>query len=283
MGTPFQSLTAPPAIGYGTKNVPPPAALAVSTNDQLLIRVRNSNAAPLLHVFARLLLPDGTVVPNDWAIVPDATRAVNSFTFPLDEGFLLSAAVVATAAGVTRGQCYVQVVLLRGNVTQNFQGYLLTEGYVSNTTALGFPGGPSSYAFEGRGTLRSIGGTTPAAGAEISETVPTAAIWRLISFRYTLVTSAAVANRLPQLLISDGANTLAQVGAAVSIAAGVTTVFSYAQGVQAVASQNGQTWCFLPFSEYLSAGFKIQTLTAAIQAADQYSAVQYLVEEWIQQ
>jgi hypothetical protein len=38
----------------------------------------------------------------------------------------------------------------------------------------------------------------------------------------------------------------------------------------------------LPSMMFLSAGHRIRTVTAAIQAADAYTAVQYLVREWLE-
>lgn len=51
-----------------------------------------------------------------------------------------------------------------------------------------------------------IVGANPAAGAEVSETVPAGETWCLLGVRVTLVTSATVATRQPILTLDDGTN-----------------------------------------------------------------------------
>ena len=48
----------------------------------------------------------------------------------------------------------------------------------------------------GEGYIRTVTGTDPAAGAEVSETVPTNAFWRLRMFSAVLVADANAANRV---------------------------------------------------------------------------------------
>jgi hypothetical protein len=87
---------------------------------------------------------------------------------------------------------------------------VLLQGYVTDTSRLSFPGSPIRSSIEGPGVLRSITGTNPAANAEISETVPTNARWRVHAIRFTLVTDANVANREVALTLDDGAAVFAR-------------------------------------------------------------------------
>jgi hypothetical protein len=98
---------------------------------------------------------------------------------------------------------------------------------------LAFPGVPIASPLDGGGALRSIAGTTPGAGAEISETVPTGARWELLAFQATFVTSAAAANRVPQLTLDDGTTVYFRLGAALNQAASLTQRRSWFQGAPA--------------------------------------------------
>jgi hypothetical protein len=134
---------------------------------------------------------------------------------------------------------------------------------------------------EGPGLIRSITGATPAAGAEISETVPAGARWELLAFHTSFVTSAGVANRNPRLIIDDGTNIYARSATATTIAASLSPTLSFAQGYGAPTSTaSGEFQLSLPIGLRLTAGHRLRTATISLQAADQYSAIQYLVREW---
>jgi hypothetical protein len=134
-----------------------------------------------------------------------------------------------------------------------------------------------------RGRIRSITGTDPAAGAEVSETVPVGAKWRLISFSVTLVTAVAAANRSPALIIDDGTNILYYSTLHAVQTASLTRIYQYAQGSYWVsaADANGVYQDGLP-GLYLMPGWRIRTLTTNIQAADNWGAPQYSIEEYVE-
>lgn len=117
-------------------------------------------------------------------------------------------------------------------------------------------------------------GTNPTAGAEISQTVPTGEAWLLTSVVATLVTSAAVANRSPHLIIDDGANVLANLVPAAAQAASTTVVYAWTVGgfdagaVRDGVAASGQ----LPAGLRLQPGYRIRTVTTALDVADDWSA-----------
>jgi len=133
---------------------------------------------------------------------------------------------------------------------------------------------------EGPGTLRSITGTDPAAGAEISETVTANARWRLISFRASLVTDATVANRRMNLNIDDGTNTLLLTPPASDQAATLTYIYQ-ASNYGTVSNFLSTTMALpLPSDLILHGGYRIRSSTNSLQAGDNWGAPQYLVEEY---
>ncbi len=137
---------------------------------------------------------------------------------------------------------------------------------------------PSIDSVHGR--IRSITGTDPAAGAEISETVPDRRRWLLRGIYFTLTTSATVADRLIHLIIDDGTNIIAKICVVTAHAADTAKDYSFANYG---STQLNPVLCFyLPLPLFpLIAGYRIRTSTDLIEGDDDYSAPQLLVEEWI--
>jgi len=267
-------------IGLDTKHSSPPTNAYIGVDDVLGISCSGTQSIVTITVFARILLPDGTIVPNQWQMTPPATRTGFSYTLNLPEGFLLSV-TAQTNSIAWPGAMFVRLFLTRGNPVTNPIAQLLACGYVSQTNNLSWPPGRIMQTTEGRGLIRSITGTVPGVASEISETVPTNAIWRLISVRYSLTTSASVASRGSNLVVDDGTNAFGTYVPATSQAAGNTFAYTWGAGatlgnVSLAASCQG-----MPNDLFLTAGMRFRTSTTLMQAADQYTAPQYLVEEWI--
>lgn len=269
-------------IHFATEQIPPPAALYITNDDTILVQAQNSVANQVLQVCRRYLAPDGQILPQFDTLALDTTRSPVNLALPQQEGFLLSI-TIACGVTTTRGQTFVSVFLIRGNnTTQLILPHLIIQGYTDSTCRLVWPGGVLSNSVDGGGNIRSITGAAPAAGAEVSETVPTNARWKLRAFRNVLTTSAAVANRGSTLIIDDGTNALWELETATVQAASLTIGYNYgAIGSRAPRVYGSNESNPLPVDLVLRAGYRIRTATALIQAADQYAAPQYEVEEWI--
>jgi hypothetical protein len=111
----------------------------------------------------------------------------------------------------------------------------------------------------------------PAAGADWSLTVPASEVWSLVTITATLTTSAAVANRAPSLVVSDGNVRYARMPAIQTQAAslvGITTWGPYGQsGLTGLIARG-----ILPVAA-LGPGETIGTLTDLIDVGDQWSAI----------
>jgi len=124
-------------------------------------------------------------------------------------------------------------------------------------------------------------GTNPAAGEEISETVPTGVKWRLISLRASFVASATVINRVPRLQLMDGIYSFFTSGVSATITAGTTSNFSFAVvGQEDTSTPSAVVQC-IPDNLMFLPDQKITTATGGIQADDDWDAPVLLVEEWI--
>lgn len=129
--------------------------------------------------------------------------------------------------------------------------------------------------------MRSITGTNPAAAAEISETVPVGSRWKFKGMRAVLTTSATVANRNVTLTIDDGTNTILSGGAVYNQAASAAFTYWFAPGLTNSVQTSVIAQVPIPPTDtlILPSGYRIRTLTGALQAGDDWGAPQYLVEE----
>jgi hypothetical protein len=139
-------------------------------------------------------------------------------------------------------------------------------------------------ALDGPGSIKSITGTDPAAGVEISETVPANAIWSVESISASLVTDAAAADRLSRVTIDDGTTIFYQVSSRVNHTASLTVRYAWAPfgaaAVGVVAATDATMNIPLPKHTILAAGYRFITVTGALEAGDNWGAPQLTVEEW---
>ncbi len=273
----------PNVVTFNLLKIGPPSPLYIQRDDQILLRVQNSATGASVRFHYRFLRPDGVVVPGFLSFTPTADRTLNSFAVSLGEGFLLDAMSSTAGVPTLRGQTFVSLQVMRGALGTATTVQVLTSDYITGSNAITWPAGQIRQSVEGPGVVRSITGTTPGLGAEISETVPTNARWRPMAFRFSLVASAAAANRESNLTIDDGTNIYALSTPANTQIAGQTFFFDFNLGTtRQAALQRSEIVAPLP-AVVMLAGHRIRTLTANIQGGDQYTAPQYLVEEWIEQ
>lgn len=279
---PFVPLTGTPVVSFRLTDVDPPAAVYVRPPDALFLKAATLLAAGDTVLFSvRVLRSDGTIVGNDYQLFPTSGGFASSLKVDLPEGYLLSITAQATNA-VTRGQTFVRIYLLRSKAAGAQNAAILFGDYITITGQGAFPIGRIADSVEGPGNIRSITGTTPAAGAEINEVVPANTRWRLLAFRYTLTTAVAAANRETSLVIDDGVNPYVNDSAAFTQIASLVFIYSYELGLQRQAALQSNLITLGSPAVILPPGHRIRTLTANIQAADQYSAPQYVVEELLQ-
>lgn len=262
--------------------------LYLTGEDTLLLGVFNSAAGVTVSLTGRFLpvpLPGDVQPPRVRVfrhdLIPATNRTLSTLTRSLGEGWLVDGAVQVTGGNPAHGQCYAIVSLQRGDTGALQVLSALARDYITANQRLGIVNNEFTGMADGAGALISVTGATPAAGAEISETMPTNTRRELIALRFSLVTSVAVANRFPQLILDDGANELTRIVVSAAEPASQTNFHSYGQGYPVVTQQTGFLLP-LPVNIRLGSGYRIRTNTISLQAADQYSAPQYLVREWIE-
>jgi hypothetical protein len=269
-------------VSFARRNVPPPAAFYITTDDLLYIECHNSTATTFVGVVMRILMPTGEIKTFDYRLQLTAGSVFTSGTFPLTEGFLLTALAAGGDVGLQRGQLWVRVLIVRGGTANLLGAHTLIEDYLEQHYAPAWPNGTLRSPLEGRGALRSIIGTDPAAGVEISETVPTGRRWRLQTFNFVLTTDATAATRQVLLAIDDGTNVQFIVPAISTQLASLTIRYSYGPVGAPQATAIARNVSVLPVDLYLPSGSRIRTVTDAFQAGDNYAAPIYSVEEWLE-
>jgi hypothetical protein len=118
--------------------------------------------------------------------------------------------------------------------------------------------------------LRRVVSADPAAGAEISQIVPARAMWELISCGATLVTDATVANRWPQLLLSDATPAELTHSGGYIQAASITSIITWGNVGGYSALTINTVHMMLPNNAILTGKQVISTLTTLLKAGDNW-------------
>ena len=259
-----------------------PATLYMTGEDTLEVAAINTVTNQTVLVTGRFLNLDGTITPFAHEVRPGAARTLALIIRGFGDGWLLNLTAHAGVSGTLTGQTYARVRLVRGHTSGATVLGTLIAGYVTTVQSLAWPGTPLKSSLDGQGWLRSVGGTDPAAGVEITETVPTGARWRVHALSAALVTDATVANRIATLVIDDGATILYSIDPAAVQPATQNIRYSGGPGSQRLGAVNSSSIWNLPIDLLLLAGWRLRTSTNALQAGDNWGAPQLWIEEYLE-
>lgn len=279
-----QIITQNPVAIFKLKDIDPPSQLYITQSDRLLVSTMSSdpNVGTVTIQGRYMRAADAQTVPCAWPVVTPATRVASRAAFDVPEGYLISATPVGTG-GTTKGRLFVQLALIRGQGLQGTGVAEIMAGYADRFHAPKYPTSGDVYQVDGAGWARGVTGTTPAAGADINEVVPTGARWRFKSGRFRLVTSATVANRSVKVILADlTGSPIAIVSFNLQQAASSTIDYTVGIGLNPINDANALVSTVALPDNLLFAGFAWKTLTTNIQVGDQYSFIEYAVEEWLE-
>ena len=233
-----------------------------------------SNAARTLLVRGAT---DGGPFAEQHVTNADKSRATDTFEL---HGRPTKLQISPSTAPVRRGECYVRATLLLDGEPV----HRLSSGYLTDSKTLSWPEGVFEGFTEGPGLIRLLTGTNPAAGAEISETVPTNARWLIRTFRANLVADGNASNRFGQIMLDDGAtpwwyshiHVTAQV-------AGETRAYHFGLEMEHIDVGGGNIYqgAIPPFT--LPGGWRIRSNTGGLLAGDEWAAPYLVIEEWIEE
>lgn len=179
---------------------------------------------------------------------------------------------------LAQGSAFVSVSLLaNGNVIQQ-----LVSGYIYGQKALSWPNTQQVDLRTGGGKLSTITVANPAAGSDWTKTVPAGEIWLVHSVRFTLLTSAAVQDRLVMLSITQaGVETLRVFSPAFETAGNAERDYSIAEfGYSPVFNFDIFRMLPMPSNTIVAPGGIIASATDTIAGGDTYSEIQISIEKY---
>lgn len=259
-----------------------PGGFYVTGEDNWRIQSFNAATGVVVTIRGRMLTLAGVVVPFELTHTPNTDRTLKTTLHAAGEGWLLNAYAIVSSGAPILGQTFVELQLVRGLEGAVLELATVLQGVVSAAQRLAWPGSPLATTIASPGNVRLVTGTDPAAGAEISEAVPTGARWRILSLFATLVSSADAANRIVALLIDDGATTYYRSESGETQVANQTRHYVWANAQARHSAFNLQMALTAPGRMVLRAGHRIFTSTQSLQAADNWGPPQLLIEEWIE-
>lgn len=269
--------------GWNVKRLAPPSYLYVTGDDFLTGTLASSITGEVVTINYRLLrASDGVVVPGQFTnkiLVPYSATIPASQ--PLSEGFLLSVTVSAAQAN-TRGQTWARLFLNRSKATFTQQSYALMADYVTSFGAQGFPNGAIKAPTDGTGNLINYTVANPVAGADWVFTPSTLTRFKVRAVRAVLATSAAVANRIPGLLLKSGASQAAEIPPNNVAVAGTSYNMVGINGPGYFAAVTTINLWPLPVDFVMTPSQSLSSQTTSIQAADQWSGINIYGEEWLE-
>lgn len=302
----FISGSIPKIVSFGFKEVTPPSPLYIQRDDVLLVQVISSVADTVL-IGGRMLLPYGPLsgqpdAPGQGLAepsvklgyiqqlnfgVPILAGQVNTSVFQnftMQEGYLLS--ILATAlTTATRGSVFVRASINRSQLTSGAanQGseQILFADYATARQGPAWPQGRILFPTEGPGNILTPVVGNPAAGADLSFSVPTNQRWRLASFAALYTIANAGVARIIRVLLKNAAGAVVwQASAQQSGAVNTAPVVSAAPGQFTSVVDTTSINLPLPAPCLLGPGYTVATSTLNINATDQYSTINVSLESW---
>jgi len=278
---PYDAATWKRALYPYTVQEAPGTALYVQVEDQMqLVAINTTGVALEIDLTARILLPNGTILPIRFQFLPTSVTTPQVFSAVLTEGFLLSVTLTTPTAQMYRGGLFCVVTLMRGAGAQPPSYATLISDYLVTNLNLGWPGGTITQGKSGFGNTNSQTLGAPGAGAEISFAVPAHTTATIHSIVFSLTTSVAGANREVTLVLDDTAVICFQVPSGFIQTASLTHTYCFALGVTQFAGAQALLHIAPLVPIQLPALFRLRTVTTNLQAADQYSTSNLFIEKW---
>jgi hypothetical protein len=282
---PFVSQTQPPAISFSPQGNPTVsmAGFYITLDDTIQLTAWNGN--PLLTsivVQIRVLKPDGTLV-IEAVVLNNLTSnfTANVAQFSQLEGFVVSAVVGPPGVALQRGQCFVNLSVVRGAQASLIEVAGLIADYLSTAFQPCWPQGQVQAATNGAGAILFLTGTEPTPGNEAIVNQPAGTRWLVTSCGVQMQTSAAAGNRQLSLTFINAGFQLFKAQASVMQAPSTTATYSFGIGVPMDGSSPLAQLIPLPSALILSQSCTLETVVENIQAADQVSGLQLALQEWI--
>jgi hypothetical protein len=248
-------------------------ALPLGTAFSLRITTQSNNAVPLT---IRGMTKEGvfTLVHNTTS---DGTDTSTDFRLP-DLPIFIS--VYDDDFSFTQSSCHVSVDLL----ANEDRLYCLFSGNVYAQKGLSWPQTTTQDLIPNRGTFMVFTSDNPAAGAEISISVPNKRIWRIIGLRFQLVNAAVAASRRVHVVMTHGEGCALDFFSDVDQITGETRNYTCA-AVAGNPDRIDDNDIIIPIAPdiWLPEGSTITTETTALNAGDNFGTCAVMLEQFFMQ
>lgn len=215
--------------------------------------------------------------PFEFDFTPLGTGVNESFSFGMtDIPIMLSLCAVTNAE--VRNKVFATIFL----TINGSRNVLLASGHPNGKNGITWPISSPIIELQKKGFWNTTTGADPAAGAEINTAIPNRKVWRLRSVEFTLVTAAVAANRNVSLLIKPLNGGIITIPTATTQIISETKKYIFYEGASLINNVTGNTIVTpLPQDLWLPATSVIATLTAGLDAGDNFGAPIYNYEEHV--
>jgi len=255
--------------------------LPVTPDDYLVIHTYRSDTNHQLWVNFLILDESGDILRYSDRLRVSSVGTWDTFEYQLVDGILLYAGVSVNDNIKQEGLVWASLGLQYRATGDPYFTAVLAEGYVKARRGIGYPGGRHEGFRDGPGYVRYVSGTNPAIGSQATITVPAGRIWRVLSCRATLSTSASVANREVRFRQNQGGGFVFIAPAVHTQPENTTYIYTWVSGGRTDQVMYNVNPVIVPDVVYLKGGDVVQTEVLNWQAGDDWSAIEMTVEEWL--
>lgn len=176
-----------------------------------------------------------------------------------------------------RGDLYVELNLLISGV----KIYQFGAGYVYGGYGLAWPDSFREISAPVRGHLTMVTSTNPAAGVTAQVTLGNDEMWKVLGIHFTLVTSAAVANRTVKIIFEVESIKVYEIDCTTVQTASLTKSYSCVpNGGGSANTLANEIYIPLPGDIYLPENSNIYVQADNFQGTDDFSAIDVYVEKY---
>jgi hypothetical protein len=276
----FKVATPVQNVCFDFEDVAPPPPRYLTLDDRLLISTICASGPVTVQVTLRILRPDGKIIQVPYEVPMAALFVLTELTFPLVEGFLLSATAMVDEVFGTGAATWVQLDVVRTNDIALTSSWTILAGYVDSQLPISYPQHKQRRPQDGAGMVFTNIAGPVVAGGETGFTIFASARAEIISVNAEFDCSIAVANRFPDLVISDAAaNPLAIIPFTTALVATNTAKITWGQGLP-YANSALEFSVPLPNHLTLKYGYAVSTSTRGLTATDVWKQFNVLMKIW---
>lgn len=258
--------------------------IPVQNGDILRVRTATQLSSTTLYVTICMRDQNGRYTSWHEAVPISSSFTIVTKDIPLPAGTLEKVACSTTDANALAADLYASVTLHHQDPDTDPVGVPLLSGYVTRLKPVIYPGSPPQGPLEGPGSLVSVSTSGSVGSMEVIRSVPSNCVERLVGEGVEISTDATVANRYLVRVITRTAvdSYFAYVS---TVAQPASSVYRYFFGRGYGELHDGSSVLpniSLPLpSEPLLPGYEHRYQVVNIQAGDQITDIDTLVERWI--